>query len=173
MIRWFNPNGISGKRLLLPMAFILAASAAAPIAFAGPVTRLALTGATTAPSGTCSAAIIVESQNAKQVNTPVVADTTVNVWGSSNGTFYSDANCMTPGHMPVIAAGTSHQSFYLKDNTPQSLTIEAASTGLKQAQLAFQVSGAATQLEHPGSQHRDCRTLYRRTGCGRGCRWKS
>ena len=77
----------------------------------------------------CAGPFQVTSQDTFSNNAPVAGATTVNLSGSMNATYYSNATCTTPITSVTIAAAASTSSqYYVKDTAAETYTLTAQAT---------------------------------------------
>jgi hypothetical protein len=104
---------------------------------APPPSNLAVTGSSALIAGSCSSAITVNTTNSGGTVFSLYTSTTISVAGLSNGLIYTDPGCtvahVLSGGSFVMAAGTSTQTIYLKDNVAESLSLGFSGTGLSVA----------------------------------------
>ena len=114
----------------------------------GAVTKLALSGPTSATAGTCTSAITVTRQDANSNAASPASITNVLLSGSGSGAFYTASNCLSGMTTSAsIASGASAVTLYFKDATAESLTLAADGTSIAQGTLAFaSLVGAADHL---------------------------
>lgn len=119
----------------------LAVSVTAAAANGGPV-KLAFTGSSNITAGICAAYVVTL---ADVVGDPAnaSANVTVNLSGASSGSFYSNSACTTSASTVTIASGSSNATIYYKNNSAQSLVLQAGSAGLTSALHSVNVNAGS------------------------------
>ncbi|MBI2604898.1 MAG: fibronectin type III domain-containing protein [Deltaproteobacteria bacterium] len=98
---------------------------------------LALTGNAPALGFCAPLAITIQDASHNPVN--VGADMIITMGGLGSGALYSDSSCGSSLANPVVLAGTSSKTFYIKDSTAESLTLTASRAAFTAASLAVTV----------------------------------
>lgn len=110
--------------------------------------KLALSGPSPILAGICNA-YLVQAQNLAGAPRNVVAATPVTLTGAGAGAFYSNSTCTTASASVTIPINSSNATFYFKDPSIESVTFNAAATGLLTADLPVVVDGPS-QLDLVG-----------------------
>lgn len=98
--------------------------------------KLAFTTAakTNLVAGTCSSAVVIESQDAFNNPAPTASNQTVTLAGTGM-TFFSDSSCSTPvpSSQVLIATGTTSATFYFSGTQSGTIALDVSSPGLTSA----------------------------------------
>ncbi|WNG16498.1 hypothetical protein [Cystobacter fuscus] len=101
-----------------------------------PPTRLAFVSpAQSVGTGQCSAAVVIETQTAEGVASPVESDTTVSLSAqpSTAVSFFRDAACTTSTNSVAVGAGGSRATFYFRGSVAQTVRVGVSASGLASA----------------------------------------
>jgi hypothetical protein len=91
---------------------------------------LNIVGQSSVGAGDCTAAMSVVLEDIYGNPTPAVTTTTYNFTGVGSAVVYTDATCTTTASTFEILATADRMTFYMKDNTKESLVLAANATGL-------------------------------------------
>ena len=114
----------------------------------GAVTKLILSGPSTAASATCSTAITLTREDANSNPASPASSLAVTLAGVGSGSFYTMSDCLSGSvTSTTIASGQAAKTLYYKDATAESVTLTAGVSGLTSGTLAFSTTaGAADHL---------------------------
>ena len=105
--------------------------------------KLLVSGPASVLSNSCGGQFTVSVADASNnVATVAVAETITLTNGAGNGTFYSDATCLSPITTLNFGVGTSQQTFYFKDAQAESVSLQAYSSDLVYGSFSVQVQAS-------------------------------
>ncbi len=102
-----------------------------------------ITGPSTVAAGNCSTAFTVTTKDSLGNDSAVASNLAVTLSGGGSGSFYSDSGCSSPAAPFVVASATFANTFFIKDNTAEVLTLNAAAVSFTAGTKPFTVSPGA------------------------------
>jgi uncharacterized delta-60 repeat protein len=110
----------------------------------GSPVKLIVSGTANQISGFCGTFTAVSS-DVNNLPASVTSTKIINLSGAGTGAFYSDSACSSTTTSVSIASGLSAATFYYKNSSPSSVTLQAADAGavLTSGNIAVSVSNAA------------------------------
>ncbi len=108
-----------------------------------PPSKLALTGFYHVITTGCSAAFTISTIDGFRNPSPVTQPVPISLSGNRSGTLYSDVACRNAVTTVTLAAGSASIPVYLRDGTPEVLTLQASTTNFGSASRLVGVTAPA------------------------------
>jgi hypothetical protein len=157
-------NNTTGNQTLTADATTFATANYSVAVVPGAPSKLVISGPNLVGIGRCAALTITAKDQSDQATT-VVTNTALSLAGQGSGQLFSDGNCSLDITTITITAGTSSNTIYFKNNTPETVTLTANATGLSQGNLVIQAKYPDLVLSGIGGSTLDGVAI---TSCGGG-----
>ena len=108
--------------------------------------QLVITGPANLSVAACSSVIQIQAKDVYNNPSPVSFDTGLILSATGSANFYSDSTCGGTISTAKIGVNTSSVSIYLKDNTAESLTVQATTPSLSLGNLNLSVGAIAPTI---------------------------